>query len=698
VNDVLARLAGAAGIEPGYWDGLGTWRELEASTAEALLRAMGFDVDGDLDAQYRAVENSAFTAPLPPAMVVRAGTFPSIPVALSSKQRVAWELTLESGERLTGVQDIAALERIDERDVDGQRRVRVRLPLPIPLGPGYHMLRLIEPSAATTTLIAAPERCFIPARLAAGARTWGVAVQLYALRSERNWGIGDFSDLAVLASAAGRAGAGFVGLNPLHAVHLADPERASPYSPSSRRFLNPLYIDVEAVAEFADCAAARDAAHEPAFRARLDAARGTHLVDYTSVTALKLAILELLFRHFDASAGPRADAFRAFMRSGGNALAGFARFEAYRLQHRGEVPPADSEALLRFESKAERQIRFQMYLQWLAAQQLRAAEMAASSAGMAIGLYCDLAVGAAGDSAECWSARGLAVINANVGAPPDLLRREGQDWGLPPWNPRALEARAFRPFVELLAASMDYAGALRIDHVMALMRLFWIPAGLTGAHGAYVRNPFETLIAIVALESLRKRCIVIGEDLGSVPPGLRERLQAAGVLSYRVVRFERHWDGDGSFRRPWEYPAQSLATPVTHDMPTIAEFWRGGDIDRWADLGFDSSPERLESERERRAGEREGILSLLAEIGQAPADPADVAAITQALHAATARTASMLAAVQLDDVIGESEPVNIPGTNREYPNWRRKLGLTLEEILVDPRWRHLAEIMRAAGR
>jgi 4-alpha-glucanotransferase len=245
---------------------------------------------------------------------------------------------------------------------------------------------------------------------------------------------------------------------------------------------------------------------------------------------------------------------------------------------------------------------------------------------------------------------------------------------------------------------MQGAGALRIDHVMALTRLFWIPAGMQGADGGYVRNDFETLLAIVALESERNQCMVIGEDLGSVPDGLRARLREAGLLSYRVLIYERHWQGDGSFCHPHEYPAQSLATVATHDMPTIAEFWRGGDIARRAALGLYPDERQRDEDTARRAGECAGILRLLGDIGLSPADPADAGSVIESMHAAIARTAAMLAVVQLDDLLGETEPVNIPGTWREYANWQRKLGTPLEAIFNDARWARLAAIMRASGR
>ncbi|MEO8137369.1 MAG: 4-alpha-glucanotransferase, partial [Betaproteobacteria bacterium] len=395
----------------------------------------------------------------------------------------------------------------------------------------------------------------------------------------------------------------------------------------------------------------------------------------------------------------------------GEALERFAEFEALRLdwvELTGSVPPwrawlpewrdPESPALAQFRIDAAMQIEFQVYLQWQSAQQLEAAAAAAKNAGLTLGLYCDLAVGAAADSAETWGAQELIANGVNVGAPPDLLSRNGQNWGLPPWNPRALATHAYRPFAALLADNMKSAGALRIDHVMALLHLFWIPEGMHGGDGGYVRYPFEALTAIVALESVRNRCLVIGEDLGSVPDGLRERLHDLGFLSYRVLIFERHWSGDGNFRRPHEYPAQALATVATHDMPTIADYWAGSDIDRRAILGLFPEPQMRDDEVGRRTLERQRLLQLVDELSLRQAGTSDAGQIADALHAAVARTPAMLAVVQLDDVLEEIEPANIPGTYNEYPNWRRKYSRSIEAIEGDARLQRLASIMREAGR
>ncbi|MBL8381273.1 MAG: 4-alpha-glucanotransferase [Burkholderiales bacterium] len=531
----------------------------------------------------------------------------------------------------------------------------------------------------------APSACHIAEDLQQGRRVWGLAVQLYALRSERNWGSGDFTDLAALARVAAAAGAQAIGLNPLHARTLSRPDDASPYAPSSRLFIDPLALDVEAVAGYGGDATLR--AGSPEFQARLAAQRALPRVDHAAVCALKLEILGLAYTHWKANTGTAGQAALAQFsaQTGEQALQQFCDFEAARL---GTTSPA---------GRVGAESGFHAFLQWQCDLQLGAAAATARAAGMRIGLYRDLAVGAAADGAEVAAHPHLFADGMHVGAPPDLLNREGQDWGLPPWIPERLADASYQPFRDLLRANMRHAGALRIDHVMALTRLFWIPRGARGSAGAYVRYDFDAMAACVAEESRRRACMVIGEDLGSVPDGLRDALSQRGLLSYRVLLFERHWDGDGSFKQPWEYPRQALATLATHDMPTVADFWDGGDIARQESLGLLPPGTTSATAHERRAAERAGLAALCRAL-DLPAPGEDGAQASDSLHAVLARTESMLAMVQLDDILGETEPVNIPGTWREYPNWTRKQGRAIEALAADPRFERVASLMRAAGR
>ena len=398
----------------------------------------------------------------------------------------------------------------------------MRLPAGLPLG--YHRLELSGGGAtAEISLVVAPASCHLGDGLQTGARSWGLTAQLYGLRSARDWGIGDFSDLADLCREAGKLGAAAVGINPLHALFAAEPRHFSPYSPSSRVWLDYLYIDVTAVPGFAENLAVQNLASADA----VGAVRGAGLVDYTGVAAVKRPVLEALYRRFRAR--ERGDgsalgaAFRAFQHEGGKALAAFATFEALHehfIKAGGPFSwhawPAtlrdpNSAAVAKFARTHAGRIGFFQFLQWLADRQLRAAAEAGRASGLGIGLYRDLAVGVDPSGAEAWSDRELVVPGAAIGAPPDMLNRVGQNWGLAPINPLGLRRQGFAPLIAALRANMRHAGVLRVDHVMSLQRLYWIPSGLAATAGAYVSYPLHDLLRLVALESRRQRCAVIGE-------------------------------------------------------------------------------------------------------------------------------------------------------------------------------------------
>ena len=542
---------------------------------------------------------------------------------------------------------------------------------------------------------------YLPAALEAGRGIWGIALQLYALRSHRDWGIGDFGLLRNFVARAAEAGAGAVGLNPLHALHLDEPERASPYSPSSRRFLNPLYIDVEAVPDFAECAEARQRVRSDEFQAMLARLRASPTVDYRGVADAKLPILELLFksfqeRHLD-NATERGTLFRWFQHNEGNALARFGEFQALRetrarndpaqrswLNWPSELRDPASPAVRSFAGQNAARLDFFAYLQWIADIQLAACGAAAAS--MPVGLYRDLAVSVDPASGEAWAEQDAIVPGFSIGAPPDSWNRKGQDWGLAPLNPLALRSLAFRPFAELVRANMRHAGALRIDHVLGLWRTFWIRHGEEPRQGAYVRYPFDELVAVLAEESRAARCIVIGEDLGTIPPGLREALAHANILSYRLLYFERH---DGTTRRPAEYPRLALVAVGTHDLPPLTGYWRGDDVAVRAALGFYPAPGQLEAEHAQRAAERASLAAALRAEGLA-GDGVPEAPPIEAAYRFLARTPSRILMVQIEDAIGVADQINVPSTPDAPPNWRRRLPVAVEALIDDPRVRALA--------
>jgi (1->4)-alpha-D-glucan 1-alpha-D-glucosylmutase len=539
-------------------------------------------------------------------------------------------------------------------------------------------------------------RCYLPRSMRNG-KIWALATQLYALRSTRNWGIGDFTDLAFFAQLAGRAGARAVGLNPLHALHPSNPAAASPYSPSSRLFLNALYIDVERVPELAESPETETAIRGADFQSRLERLRALALVDYPGVAAAKFEMLERLHRVFRTNHDrrpfdQRARTFRRFVRSRGISLERLAVYEAlaefFRArdasyygwqQWPSEYRSPDSPAVARFPEEHRERVDFYLYLQWLAHEQLAAAEAVALATG--VRLYCDLAVGVDANGADAWAYPSVFLSGVSLGAPGDPLNTHGQNWGLAPLSPPALQERAFEPFVALLRANMRYAGILRIDHVMALRRAFWIPRGAAATEGAYVTYPMEELLEILARESKRDRCAVIGEDLGTVPEGFRERMQAVRALSSRLFYFERDWS-DGTFLPPERYPRLAAASIGTHDLPTLAGWWTG---DRSAGENRERDRFLLVDALEHAGAIDETGAARSRDDARRGGTPAVFPELAFAAHRFLALTPAMLAVVSIDDVLGEEQAVNVPGTFDEHPNWRRKLSLPLESIEADGR-------------
>ena len=543
-------------------------------------------------------------------------------------------------------------------------------------------------------------RCFMPDWLANG-RVWGVTCQLYGLKSPRNWGIGDFGDLAQLAELAASAGAHFVGVNPLHALFLADPSRYSPYSPSSRRFLNPLYISIENLG--------RDVTVDEAQLARL---RKTSLVEYAEVARLKLAALERLHQRFVPLGGRAKREFEKFCKARGDALESFALYEALSQHavaegyHGGwhDWPEpyrrVDSSEVKRFARENTGRIDFHKWLQWVAETQLREAQNRARAAGMRIGLYLDLAVGVAPDGAETWSHGDAVVAGARLGCPPDMFNDAGQDWGLAPLSPIGLVDRDFEPWKLVLDDLMRCAGAVRIDHAMGLTRLFLIPEDAEAQEGSYLSYPLADMLRVLAEISRSRRTIVIGEDLGTVPVGFREMMHAAEIQGYRVFYFER--EQNGWFRAPGAYSHRALACLSTHDLPTLKGWWVGADIGERERLGWLSSEKAAEL-REARAQDRSLLLAALKHAGVLPSEFESVLAgqepcpedlpleICAAAHAMLAKTASRLFAVQLEDLSGVKDQANLPGTVDEYPNWRRKLPFDLAQLADTDLFRNVTE-------
>jgi 4-alpha-glucanotransferase len=687
--DELRHVAGLVGITLGHHDALGVWHEPGEEALSRLIAALGMPDEPAAAAEAIAAENETRPLGVPPLVVIAAED--PRPVVRAGAEGGRWQLHREHGADSAGTWENGTLE------------------LPAGLSPGYHRLELAaDGQSATTTLAVAPASAYLPPEFGEGGRAWGLTTQVYGLKSAKDWGIGDIGDLRRLAAEAGSRGAAVLGLNPFHALFAAEPRHVSPYSPSSRTWLDYLYIDVTAVPGFA-------AADMPGKDVLAGLSKAGE-VDHAAVAAAKRPVLEALFRRLRAGKSRALGAFRKFQREAGPALAAFAIFEALHEHFYGNeglfswkdwpepMRNPRSPAVAEFARERAERVEFFQFLQWEADRQLALAAKAGRDAGLSVGLYRDAAVGVNPNGAAAWSDQELLSPDAAIGAPPDPLSRAGQDWGLAPINPLVLRRRGFAPFLDTLRANMRHAGVLRIDHVMSLQRLYWIPRGMVGSAGAYVSYPFWELVRLVALESHRHRCAVIGEDLGTVLDGFRETLRAANVLSYRVVHFERR--GDATYVPPADYPSLAAASAATHDLASLKGFWLGRDIEWRKRLALYPDEAAEATEAGERHRDRRLVLEALAHEGLIAWDrfgeflpdggaPAYTAELGDAIHAYLARSQARLMLVQLEDIVGEEEQANLPGTTDAHPNWRRRMTRTLEDVLAGP---ELARVAALVGR
>jgi len=690
-DDRLRELAHLAGIDSGYWDIGGTYHEASPDTLTALLEALGIAAQSETDikASLHLLAHRDLSRPVPKTLVVR-GQDGALALNLRQNQlekQLSWTITQEDGTVSAGETWAGTLHDEGDRALEGQTMSCRRLVLPaLPLG--YHKLAVeIGNDRLETQLIMSPTHCYLPPAIANDERLWGISAQIYGLRSRRDQGIGDLGDVSLLARWAASQRADIVGLSPLHALFLSEPERVSPYSPSSRLFFNPLHLDVTVIEDLEQLAKEQSA--QPPW--------SSNLVDYRAVAKTKLEVLERVYAHFcslqvNDPDHPRVHAFRAFRQSRGTSLTRYATFEAIAERAKSydwENWPAGlrdplSQAVRDFAHAHESRVRFFEYMQWQADIQLARAAERTRADQMRIGLYMDLAISSHPSGSDVWSAQDTFARNVRIGAPPDPLGPEGQEWGVVPFNPRRLFDLSYMPFAELLRANMRHAGALRIDHVMGLQRLFWVPTGARASAGTYARYPIDDLLGVLALESHRKRCLVIGEDLGTVPEGFRGQMEKERILSYRVLFFERNELG---FKRPHDYPRHAAACVTTHDLPTLRGFWSGDDLKIRDQLGLcRSDAERAEANRERAETKRL-ILEALSREELLPPQIADLAldddlpeALAAAIHAFAARSSSALFIAQIEDLMRQEHQVNVPGTSTQYPNWQRRLPNPVEDL------------------
>jgi 4-alpha-glucanotransferase len=713
VIDELARLLH---IEPRYHDIWGNLRVISRKSKESILKAMGVK---DAAEKLAELKRRPWNRLLEPVEVISADAQPHtfrlhFPLEDGQEEGVTVTLSFQGEEGATSRRVIRGVVPAEAARIDGKRHVRVDIPDEAVRPMGYHRLaarvrRGQEEMSGSMRFIVAPNTSHPPPE-----RTWGLWASLYSLRSERNWGFGDFGDLAALAEWVGAEGGAFVGINPLHAT----PDRVSfvgPYGPSSRLYMNQLYLDLEEV--LSGSAEGRAFLEAPETRRKIEELRAKELIDYDGVWELKERALRTAFGAFLENhikkGTPEGAEFSAYIEREGEPLHLFALFRAldaefgsqgegrlsWRAWPEGFRSPRTAE-VQRFAATHPEEILLHKFVQWLLAERLaRVRARIAEGGGI---LYGDLAVGSSEHGSDAWSFSDVFAFGIHTGAPPDDFNPRGQNWVFPPLCPEALRESGYEVFIQTVRKNLARVDAIRIDHALSLFRLFWIPEGASPPEGAYVRYPHEDLLRIVCLESVRSRTVVVAEDLGTVPAGVRETLRRFGMLGYRLFYFERDWES-GEFLPPGAYPDMALTAVTTHDLPTLRGFWSGHDIEVKRALGVYADEEAYGRALTERQRQKTLVLEALKKhlSPELRLDSLSLPAMTEELfleiHRYLARTPSKMMAVSLDDLMFAADQQNMPGT-RDPSNWRHKSPELISTLPANERARALARIMREEGR
>ena len=664
MNSTLAELCAVYGIVWEYLDGASQPKQAPKETCIAILNALGLDISGiaDMEQHLALLKVQAAGRLVPETVIVDVDAEHRITGPFSDATE--WHLQLECGDHVQGI---------------SQGSVLILPPLPL----GIHTLNC---GGQVSTVLSAP------ATLPAPRRGWGVMVPLYGLHDDTGKGVGDYQDLAQLASAVAPVGVDFVGINPVHAGFTMDPSAFSPYSPSSRQWLNPLHIAVQQLPQWPEIS--------NQFPPPDDSGE---FIDYASTIAEKTNQLKAAFAVFQAV--PAVPDFEAFVVEEANNLLKFATHQAlsdaygpYWSDWPPEYQRPDSPAICQFAREYAASIRYHSWLQWVARTQLQSAQKFAQNEGLAHGLYLDLAVGTHPIGAETWADERAYCRAVSIGSPSDAFSANGQNWGLAPFNPREMIARQYQPLTQTLRAQFRFSGLLRIDHILGFERSFWIPDGLPGA---YVTFPRDALLAVVRIEATRANTTIVGEDLGNVTDGLRNELSEIGILGCRVAFFERNWKTDKAFIDASDYTELALASITTHDLPTLIGWWNGVDI-KWRQRLKELSEDQAEIEMVQRMDDRNNFAKLV-DFANAQSVSNDLSTETQeglilAAYGFLAQTRSLLAAVQIEDVLAFTEQPNLPGTILDYPNWLRRLPQSTLEIARSPMLKQISHIMQTANR
>lgn len=705
----LDTLCERLGIQTAFFDA-DTNREIVADKVSKteICRALGYPADNDKQIAQSLIkwerEQGDFFAPFTKVVSINAVHCFDVDIYVPADQVfsvLSWTLTREDGSTDSG--QFKLTDVTDKQIVADKLRYRIGFNLSVPLG--YHTLTFLldgeKPNQPQTKLIVVPEKCYWPPFLTENKKVWGVPVQLYAVRSDHNWGMGDFSDLEKLVLFYKNKGAELVGLNPLNALFIDNPEMASPYAPSSRTFLNPMYIDTDAVPEAHDCLVYQSYKKSDRFNELINYARSSDTVDYAVVSEMKYTALGLLFDafhkiHLDDQGAPltaRGKEFIDFCAHYGRELTDYATFQVMRQYAQSEKKPVcwkkwdqayrspDTAAVRSFQRKYADSILFMKYLQFIAFEQYGHVGTVCLKSGYGIGLYADLPVGVGEDSSEVWAHQNLFLKDLSIGSPPDMFNKKGQNWALAPFNPIELKKTGYALYIQTLESVMQNAGAVRIDHAFGLMRLFL--RGKNGK-GAYLSYPFMDMMGILALESVRNNCLVVAEDLGTPPPTFYEKMRAFGTLSFRLFWYQRN---GFDFVDPCQYEPYCLITTGTHDLPTLAAYVRAADLDLSRAMKIISAAQYKKLKEERPL-----ILSGYQKLCQKYQLSADD--IVENVYRLLALSNCVIMLVRPEDVTKQVEQVNLPGTYLEYPNWRFKWNESIEQLPTDERVMRMADLLK----
>jgi 4-alpha-glucanotransferase len=735
-DELINELSELCEIVPEYWDIFGEKYITSIETKKSMLRAMRLKIDSveDILKEINERKYRPWKSFIEPVYVISANDQPmKIPVYIpihegeEKKLSLSWFIEDENGQRNESMLSGEAIIVSEQQWIDGIRYIKIILFDMIVRDIGYYVIHVeckhpenILPGGTNllckmSKVIVTPDTCYMPPELR-DKRTWGLYINLYSIRSSRNWGIGDFADLKKIVERVADLKGSFVGINPLHAIPNTTPFGISPYSPISRLYKNFIYLDIEGIPEVIESEDAQSITNSSSFKEELKKLKKRKLIDYEQSASLKKKILrhafELFYKKHYAQDTLRGRDFQEYILEEGIVLESFAIFmtlwenmkEVHNVYSWQQWPeeyrgPTD-DAVQGFKKKYEKEILFYKYIQWLIDGQLRETAELARELGMVVGLYHDLAIGSVDGGSDVWNYQDV-IGKADVGSPPDDFNPNGQNWGFPPVIPERLRETGYELFIQTMRKNMKYGGALRIDHAPGLFRLFWIPYGTSPKEGAYVLYPSEDLLRIIALESVRNKTMIIAEDLGTVGENVRETLKRYQMLSYKLFYFERNYP-DPSFILPEGYTDMALCAITTHDLPTIYGYWKCQDLKIRRQLGMYPDDTLWKEQVKERKRDKKLILSVLKSQGiipdNFPLEPKKIPQMTPelclAIYQYLAKTPCKLVLVSLDDIIGTLNQQNMPGTVDSYPNWMQKTPPTLEEIISDKRFLDLSEMLR----